>query len=110
MSVPVDMPHNINIQPTPVEKVVEVPKPEPGKTDIDEFSLALANQKDEKTKRVTMDEERSKKKRRDSFNKSNSQQASSDEQESDTQNKDEGTILQQNTEIQNRKRHLDITA
>lgn len=71
MSLPADIPQNINIQPIPVEKIVQIPKPEPGKNDVNYSAFNMKDQREGKDKRVESRDDQSKKKR-DRFEKSGS--------------------------------------
>lgn len=102
MSFAADIPQNINIVPIPVEKVVETPKPEPGKNDIDHSALELKHQKTEDDKRIKSDDSRKKRKpKKDSyFQEDSSSEGSGDDNSSESErdlmyDKNEQQISQQ---------------
>ena len=63
MSLPIEVPQQLNIQPIPVEKVAQTPKPEPGKNDVNYSSLEFKDQKAGKEKEIDSDKARKKKKK-----------------------------------------------
>jgi len=88
MSFAADIPQNINIVPIPVEKVVETPKPEAGKNDIDHSALELKNQKTEDEKRIKSEDSRKKRKgKQDTYSpKDSSSDETNDNQLKDNKN------------------------
>jgi len=109
MAMPLDIPQNINIQPIPIEKVVQTPKMEPGKNDVKDSYIDLS-QKGEKGKRVNMDEESKKRKQKDEYKRSAPNFArSSEKSELENQEHLSQNLLAENARKLSKGGLLDVT-
>jgi hypothetical protein len=63
MSLPIEVPQQLNVQPIPVEKVAQTPKPEPGKNDVNYSSLEFKDQRAAKERAIDSDKAEKKKKK-----------------------------------------------